>query len=147
MLIRVQSVGGNFGHDAFFVRSLLDGLCVGCLPLWTDWHLPELYSSGVRFQMDPEHGTGNDEIDPPPIVFARGWGDCGNLTLWRLCEINAYNWQPIIRGSGRRAELVGIRWAKPPARALVTWIGGEMHALVRHPDGTIEDPSKILGMK
>lgn len=146
MLIRVQSVGGEYGHDSFFVRSLIDGLVVGSLPVFTSWRLPMLYASGVRYAVDPEHGTGTDEIDPPPIVLQRGWGDCGNLTLWRLLELNQNRWVPVLRRVGNRNELVGIKWAKTPARAVVQWVNGELHALVRHPDGQTEDPSEILGM-
>jgi hypothetical protein len=143
-----SSVGGYPGEDAFWVRSVIDGLVVGSLPIFPSWQLPELYTSGVRWQLDPNHGTGIDELLPPPVVLGRGWGDCGNLTLWRLLELNRYRWEPIVRRlrSGRR-QLAGIRWATPPARAEVEWVEDEMHAFVRHPDGRTEDPSKKLGMR
>jgi hypothetical protein len=141
-----ESVGGTPGTDGFWTRSLIDGLVIGCLPVFASWQLPPLYSSGVRWQLAPDHGTGNEDLQPPPIVYQRGWGDCGNLTLWRLLELNCTRWEPVVRRTRKRAELAGIRWTSPPARAVVEWTGDDMHAYLRLPNGDFEDPSEILGM-
>lgn len=147
MIVRCSSVGGFAGQDGFWTRSLIDGLVLGSLPIFPSWNLPELYSSGVRWQLAADHGTGIEDLDPPPVVYQRGHGDCGNLTLWRLLELNQRRWEPVIRRTRTRRELAGIRWTSRPARAVVEWVGDEMHAYIRHPDGRFEDPSKELGME
>lgn len=72
--------------------------------------------------------------------------NCDNLCAWRAAEL---------RAAGIRAEPV-IKWQHIP-REVALQLGypaniippgglSMVHVLVRHPDGTIEDPSKLLGM-
>jgi hypothetical protein len=120
--------------------------------MFHSWDLPPLYESGVRFAYEPDHGSGEEDFAQPPDVYARGWGDCDDLVVYRLSELLA-------------AELQRRRfWAQPEARqramlrALATgvasgrlasikadWEGDSLHVLVRLPDGSTEDPSIILG--
>jgi len=83
--------------------------------------IPLLYRTGVRYRKGPEWSTLED-------VLARGWADCKLLTAWRIAEL-------ALRGQHATARVVLVR-AQPEL-----W-----HVMVRMPDGSIEDPSKKLGM-
>lgn len=131
------------GQESFFVMGLLEGEALGALPAFGTWGLPPLYQSGVRFQYDPEHGSGRESFKLPWQTYADGWGDCANLSLWRILEINQHRWAPVLDRHGR---LRSIRWIRKPARAAIKWDGDDMHAVVRLPSGRIEDPAKKLGM-
>ena len=91
---------------------------------------PELYSSGVRYQ---EERPGQERWQDIPQVLQRGVGDCEDLSAWRAAELN------IRSGISARAE-VAVSKVYPDGRRLY-------HVFVRLPDGTIEDPSRILGMQ
>lgn len=143
MDISIRTGGALAGDEAFLVRFLVDAAADGSMPMFSSWGLPPLYRSGVRWALPDTHGTGNEDLDLPPDVFARGWGDCGNLTVWRLCELNSRIWRPMF---ARNGQLTGIRWRRPPARALVEWVGDDFHVLIRLPNGDTEDPSIKLGM-
>jgi hypothetical protein len=84
--------------------------------------LPLLYSSGVRYRR--ERGTEN--WLGPVDVLRLGYGDCEDLVAWRVAEL---------REHGTPAQ----PYCYPPRPGLV-------HCVVRMPDGSIEDPSKRLGM-
>jgi len=85
---------------------------------------PGLYSSGVRYRREPR---GREHWQTAPEVLRAGHGDCEDLAAYRAAEL----------------RVAGI-----PARAAVIRTGPRMyHAVVMHPDGSIEDPSKRLGMK
>lgn len=64
---------------------------------------------------------GPEEWQSIPYILASGQGDCEDLA------------------SARAAEL-------PGARAVVVRSGSGYHVVVRHADGTYEDPSRRLGM-
>lgn len=85
---------------------------------------PALYASGVRYQREPR---GREQWQTAPQVLRAGFGDCEDLAAWRAAEL----------------RIQGI-----PAKATVIRTGPKMfHAVVQHPDGSIEDPSRRLGMK
>lgn len=97
------------------------------------YRLPPLYESGVRYKRD---ATCKAELRPfggcepffsAKLTYDRGFGDCDDLAPWRAAEL--------IRGGDFRARAV-------PVPSSVGW-----HILVKHGNGTIEDPSKRLGMK
>jgi len=111
------------GYSAFFVKSLIDGLTRGAKFLYPGWRLPPLYDSGVKFQLPADHGGGVEYFALPPVVFAKGWGDCDQLVIWRLIELHA---------AGESAE------------CKADWIGGAMHVRIRRENGKTEDPSRIL---
>lgn len=86
---------------------------------------PELYSSGVRYRKE---GFRRDDWLTAPEVAMLGYGDCEDLAAWRAAEL---------RNAG---EL--------DARAIAITGGAHMfHAVVERADGSIEDPSRKLGMK
>ena len=131
------------GEESWFVESVLNGEALGCLPSFPSWNLPPLYQSGVRFQYDPDHGTGRESFKLPWQTYADGWGDCANLALWLILEINQHRWKPVLDSRGR---LRSIRYTRRPATAHIAWDGDDMHAMVRLPNGKIEDPARKLGM-
>jgi hypothetical protein len=80
---------------------------------------PPLYKSGVRYR--------NGKVDwfSIPEVLAARTGDCKDLACWRTAEL----------------RLQGINAVPRLSRKGNMW-----HVTVKLPDGTIEDPSRILGM-
>lgn len=87
--------------------------------------LPKLHASGVRYQMEPE---GRERWQLPEETYWRKEGDCEDLASWRAAEL-------VVSGEDPQARAF-IRWLRP----------GLMHCLVLRADGSIEDPSKELGM-
>ena len=87
---------------------------------WT----PPLYSSGVRYREEP---PGTEEFCAIPDVLRRGWGDCDDLAPWRAAELR-------LCGEEATAEPVHMG-------------DGLWHVVVRRADGSIEDPSALLGMR
>jgi len=87
---------------------------------------PALYEAGVRYRAEPfprEEWRGIAE------VLRDRYGDCEDLACWRVAEL-------VVRGV-RAAPVFRHR----QVRRLSVY-----HILVRHPDGTVEDPSALLGM-
>lgn len=113
------------------------------------WHLqqialPCLYDSGVVYQEEP---PGREDWCDAPTVLSQGWGDCEDLAAYRCAEL---------REMGVDAECVikyrfitqeNCRKAGYPKHLIPSDGIYLVHVMVRHPDGTIECPSKILGMK
>lgn len=100
---------------------------------------PPLFASGVVFKPEPWAGK-IEEFAHALTVLARGWGDCDDLVAYRVAELRVFG-----------DRLAGT----PPEKALARIYGRDrkMHAQVRRGDapnvvknGTIEDPSRLLGM-
>ena len=90
---------------------------------------PPLYRSGVRYRNeDPTKGY--EDFAIIPAILGRGWGDCDDLCPWRVAELQE---------QGEKAG-IRIKWKRTPNGKLY-------HVQVRRANGTIEDPSRILGMK
>lgn len=89
--------------------------------------VPCLYDSGVRYEEEPKNTI--EEFATIPVVLSRGWGDCDDLAPWRVAELQE---------EGERAH-IRVQWKK-------TRNGRLFHIVVRREDGSIEDPSAILGM-
>lgn len=85
---------------------------------------PPLYSAGVVYRTEPRE-VWRHVAD----VYTEGWGDCEDLAAWRAAELRVSGQDPDARvgtyRSGRR----------------------RYHAVVVLGDGSIEDPSRRLGMK
>jgi hypothetical protein len=89
---------------------------------------PWLYESGVRYEEEP---PGRDEWQDIPETLLRREGDCEDLACWRLAELRAR--------SGEHA-LPFVKRAVHGPRTIY-------HVAVRRADGSLEDPSRILGMR
>jgi hypothetical protein len=95
------------------------------------WYgLPPLYSSGVRYVREvcraPNVPGACERFLTPAQSMVERDCDCDDLAVWRAAELQL---------RGERARAVAIP-------SSVGW-----HVVVRRADGTIEDPSKILGMR
>ena len=112
------------GHLAYLTSQVLNGLALGYLPLASMHPLPPLYQSGIRYALEPNHGQGWEDFANPWTTLARGEGDCDDLILYRLVELNL---------------------AGEPAHCRAEWDGNEVHVVVRRANGEREDPSVILG--
>lgn len=86
--------------------------------------LPLLYKAGVRYSRE---AAGKEEWQLPTTTLRKGFGDCEDLAAWRTAEL----W--MLGESGARMFLKRVN---PRLR----------HIQVLRADGTIEDPSKKLGM-
>jgi hypothetical protein len=104
-------------------------------------HVPPLYRSGIRYMEEPPSGAMVGPNGPMlriedfaliPVIIERGWGDCDDLSPWRIAEL---------REAGERAK-VRIQWKKHPETGQKLF-----HVVVRREDGSIEDPSLKLGMR
>lgn len=89
-----------------------------------DQWFPSLYDAGVRYQRE----VGTERWLTPSQTFAAGRGDCEDLASWRAAELRVSGEDPEARARVLRS---GPR----------TW-----HAVVERGDGTLEDPSRELGM-
>jgi len=133
LIVHTVPDGLGGGLLAYLSAQCLNGLADGYLPLAAVCPLPPLYQSGIRYQLEPNHGKGWEDFSNPWQTLSRGWGDCDDLILYRLTEL---------RLKGERAH------------CSAEWIGNGVHVLVRRRDGkrqkdgtigTREDPSVMLG--
>ena len=105
------------------LAAALEGLVATNYLILGSGNFPSIYRSGVVYR--PEL-AGVEEWRTVPQVIRAGWGDCEDLASWRAAE---------------------LRIAGVPAQAAVVRTGPRrFHAVVRYPDGQIEDPSRRLGM-
>jgi hypothetical protein len=106
--------------------------------------MPPLYMSGVRYKED---APGEENWKDCVQVLRDLNGDCDRLVAWRVGELWAANIpaRPVIKWQ-QLPKWFCVREMKFPP-AMVPEKGISMvHVLVERPDGTIEDPSKNLGM-
>lgn len=118
------------------MQIMLDGLTRIHLDHYRRYpQTPSLYESGVVYEREP---PGQEDWQDIFTTLRRGSGDCEDLATWRTADL-------LRKGIKARA------FGKPRPMLIQTPTGAEMgtlwHILVRHPDGRIEDPSKILGMQ
>ena len=105
------------------LAALLEGVTRASAILIQRLGLPPLYASGVVYRREPR---GRERWQLAPQTDALGYGDCEDLATWRAAEL----------------RLVGVG-----ARPVVYRAGPrQLHVVVAYPDGTIEDPSRVLGM-
>lgn len=62
---------------------------------------PPVYQSGIRFRAEPQEGSGIELYQTIPEVLAQGWGDCDDITGWRVAELRS-------AGIDARPELLQI---------------------------------------
>lgn len=101
------------------------------LYLWNcDWlrahpEAPYFYQAGLRYRREP---PGEEDFQPIPRLYARGFGDCEDLSAARAADLT------VRFGIAAKPEVIAI---KP----------GLWHIFVRLPNGAAEDPSAHLGME
>ena len=106
------------------LEGILEGLVLANCELMDRSALPPLYYSGVRYRRER---SGRDKWQTCEQVYSNRSGDCEDLCAWRTAELR------------RRGEDL--------AECIVRKAGPKMwHVLVLRADGSIEDPSRILGM-
>jgi hypothetical protein len=114
------------------LRVLLDAhssLCILDLEARTKRgeYTPDLYKSGVVYQREP---PGIEDWQDITCTLRRKFGDCEDLVAYRVAELRARGIKAIPQ----------FFWRDRPDG------GSTYHIQVQHPDGTIEDPSALLGM-
>jgi len=112
--------------SAHHVSLMLEGL-VRCNmdELRRSPHLPDLYASGVRYTRERD---GVNKWQGILESYALKQADCEDLAAARVAFLR-------------------VRFNEPKARCDVKFIReGLWHVRVLRADGTIEDPSRILGM-
>lgn len=90
---------------------------------------PSIYQSGVRYMEEP---PGQEDWQDIPTCIKMGIADCEDLACWRAAELIVRHRIP----------------AKAVWRAFPRQDGSTLfHILVQYPNGRLEDPSRILGMR
>ena len=89
---------------------------------------PGLYESGVRYMEEP---PGQEDWYDIPTVLKLGYADCEDLACWRAAELRVR--------AGVAAMPVFKAFRRPNGSMLY-------HIVVALPDGSEEDPSRLLGM-
>ena len=96
--------------------------------------LPDFYSLKLRYCPEPTSNAAEEWVDPY-VVMERGYGDCDDLVIFRLGQIlAASNWS-LADGTGTLPAWPCIAWERGT---------GNYHVLIRHRDGSTEDPAKIM---
>lgn len=103
-------------------------LSLDLLFLETNPGTPSLYRSGVRYRREGTVEGMEERWDTIPQCLERGWGDCEDLSAWRAAELIVSGEDP-----SSRPEIYHVR-------------PGLWHVRVRRGDGSLEDPSRVLGM-
>ncbi|MCW5950631.1 MAG: hypothetical protein KIT41_14260 [Pyrinomonadaceae bacterium] len=117
----------NAGTFERAARIFLEGAAFVSLQHLIDFpRTPKLYESGVIYRHED-----TSTIRDLAGTMKRGWGSCGHLCVWRVAEL---------RRDGEQAAF-RIFVAHDSAGLRI------YHVQVRRGDGSIEDPSRILGMK
>lgn len=93
---------------------------------------PALYNAGVKYM--PER-LGEEHWQDVPTTLARKIGDCEDLACWRAAELR-------VRSNINARPCYRYKVVDGPNGGPITLY----HILVLRPDGSIEDPSKRLGM-
>ena len=113
--------------DEMLVRlnqAATEGLALVDRVLVDYYNFPSIYEVAPKYRIGPRESW--KDIG---AILKDGWGDCKDFTAWRLAEL----WK---LGINAKAECIVQR----QGRRLL------FHVYVRHPDGSIEDPAKLLGM-
>lgn len=124
------------GEKSNIVKHLIEGAARGWVAPFRRIGLPRLYDSGIKFQFEPGHGSGNEDFASPLVAYLRKWADCDDMGIYRLCEIMAYD-LPF--------DVLQERKPGQEPTCNVTWVGNAIHVRIRHPNGKVEDPAVNLG--
>lgn len=136
MAYRVTYVVDLFstGSERKLSRDVLDAMLellfkIDIMYLRRHPNTPWLYHSGVKYQEEP---IGQEEWQDIPTTLRLGMADCEDLAAWRAAEM-------VVR-QNINAKPVFIEQRRKDGGYLY-------HIVVLKPDRTIEDPSRVLGMK
>jgi hypothetical protein len=121
-----EIVGTEGRHD--ILMMLLDVLIAANVAYLRKRPTRRLYESGVRYLEESHH---RDDWQDIPETIARGVGDCEDLACWRIAELRVHD------GEHARAYL---KRSERPDHVLY-------HVQVLRLNGSLEDPSRILGMR
>lgn len=106
---------------------------------------PRLYESGVYYQEEP---PGQEDWLDIPTLYREGKGDCEDLGCALTAERRVYDGvpsRPVLRWKFITSE--ELRRGGYPPQIIPSEGIYLIHILSQLPNGLIEDPSKILGMK
>lgn len=143
---RIQLPEASPDNASFRFAPIL--MALECLTKINQWHFRRgaaspIFESSIRYKEEP---PGREDWDDCITVAERGWGDCEDLAAYLAAELR--------ETKGIPAECV-IKYKFIPASQLRSSGFSTraksglylVHVMVRLPDGTIIDPSKLLGMK
>lgn len=94
--------------------------------------LPDLYASGMRYQRENYGSIYPEDWRDPPAMLRAGGGDCEDLATYRVADLH--------RSGETRSRAVYLERPQPSGQ------GRLFHIIVERADGTLEDPSRMLGM-
>jgi hypothetical protein len=89
---------------------------------------PKLYAAGIRYLRE---GPDSENYQNIPRTLELKTGDCEDLAAWRIAELQE---------EGEDVHLVIREYDEPQDET-------DYHLLVGRADGSVEDPSAILGMR
>lgn len=127
--IESNAAGENPELFASAIRHFLEGVIEINRASIRAGQIGPLYQSGVVYQDEPPD---YESIVDALTTYSYGVGDCAHLSAWRVAEL---------REAGENASIT-IEWNESiyePDFLLY-------HVQVRRGDGSIEDPSALLGM-
>lgn len=115
------------------LEALAEGLVL--LNVWMFEHadsvggieMPPLYSTGVVYRREPSGREWWQAVSDVLGVISKRSGDCEDLAAFRAAELRYYE------GIDARVAVVQTK-------------RGSYHAVVEYPDGTREDPSRVLAI-
>lgn len=114
--------------------SLLDGLILAdTLYLQQNPDTPGVYEAGLRYEAEE---IGRDDWRDIPSILDHKGGDCEDLACYRVAELR------LRRGEAGAKPYVSSKVVRSRRYGTFTLY----HIRVQRADGTIEDPSKDLGM-
>jgi len=107
--------------------------------------IPSLYSSGVRYQVEPWAGS-MQSLRTCREALREGWAECKSLSAWLCAE---YQERARDELTARQYD-IHVDWTDKPVDPLNVGLVAQngivriFHARVLHPNGKIEDPSRRL---
>lgn len=161
MEVRTDIETGDLNHReiAMVARELMRAVLLQNCFLFRALGIPPLYRSGVLYGKEP-WAPSYERFDNCKVVFGRKWGDCDDLAPYRAAELRVYGDPRMGLGpckplkSGRCAHGTFVASGSGeilPCCANVRIYcrpgSGVFHCETRLPDGSVEDPSRFLGMK
>lgn len=132
---RIQGRRGPFAPILMALQTLVS------INLWQlrQKNYPLLYDSGIFYKTKPPAVEWHDI----PTLLMWGYGDCKDLVAYRVAELRfKYNIMaiPVIKWKFITMDILD-EYGMPYKQTILL-----VHVMVKYPNGTIEDPSKILGM-